>query len=255
VVLDSKLDLLRFHFQIQKPEDWKSVRPIEVLSQDGIGEATLNHLRYMLAGQGVTLMDDQTPDYWQSRLIKTKLGTFVHSEEDRRVMCKFTILIDSQEKIPFTFSGITADAEDGERPLIIPTVRKTLGPSHGDYSIDGCEGDCHIERKSINDCIGTVLGWGERRDRFVETMKFLSSCTTSAIVVEGTLGAVIREVQETRGKTKQQNQKILHRQILAWQTDYPVPWVFSDTVKFAEKNTFYILRRHYKKAIEGRKKS
>lgn len=254
-MLDSKLNLLRFHFGIQKPEDWTHIRPNEVLSQDGIGDATLNHLRYLLAGQGLTLLDDQTPDYWQSRLIRTKLGTFVHADKDRSVMCQFTIVIDAQEKIPFTFTGFTATEDGEEKPLIIPTVRRTLGPTHGDYTIEGHEGECHVERKSIDDCIGTVLGWGDRRERFVRTLQFLSSCKSAAIVVEGSLGSVIREVRETRGKTRQTNQKILHRQILAWMTDFPVPWIFSDTPRFAEKNTFYVLRRHYKKAIEEKKKS
>jgi hypothetical protein len=69
MVLDSKLNLLRFHFQIKELSDWTRIRPAEVLAQPDVGEATLNHLRYLLAGQGLTLLDDQTPDYWQSRLI------------------------------------------------------------------------------------------------------------------------------------------------------------------------------------------
>lgn len=253
MVLDSKLDLLRFHFSITNPEDWTKVTPQEILAQDGIGEATLDHLRYLLAGQGLTLKGDQSPSFWQSRLVKSRLGTFVRKDEDREALCPFTILIDEQEKHPFTFVGITADAQDGARPLIVPTERKTLGPSHGDYSIVGHEGYCHIERKSIDDAISTILGWGDRRERFEKTLTFLSSCHTSFVVVEASFGAMLRAAYETKGKTAQQNKKILHRQVMAWMSDYPVPWLFCDTPRFAELSTFQILRRHHKKSIERNK--
>jgi hypothetical protein len=253
MVLDSKLNLLRFYFQIKEPADWSRIRPAEVLAQPDIGEATLNHLRYLLAGQGLTLLDDQTPSYWQSRLIKSRLGAFVLSDADRSVMCPFTILIDSQEKLPFTFAGLTADSKDDSRPIIVPTKRQSLGPSHGDYSIDGHEGQVHIDRKSVDDCIGTVLGWGDRRDQFQRTLQYLGGCQVSAIVVEGSFGACIKECRETKGKTKAENQRTFHRQVLAWQQDFAVPWIFCDTTRFAEKTTFQILRRYFKNFIEREK--
>lgn len=250
MVFDSKLNLLRFHFNIQKPEDWREVLPSSVLSVDDVGEATLAHLRYLLAGQGITLRDDHTPEYWLSRLFQTRHGVLHKSDEDRSVLCPFTILVDSQEKHPFTFSGLTADAEDGTRPIVVSTQVKSLGVSRGDYSILGHEGECHIERKSIDDAIGTILGWGERRDRFVNTLEFLASCKTSAVVVEGTFGAVIVATKETKNKTQAENRKILQRQVLAWQQDYQVPWIFCDTRRFAERSAFQVMRRHYQKQIE-----
>ena len=253
MVLDSKLDLLRFHFQIKHVSDWCKIRPDEILAQPDVGEATLNHLRYLLAGQGLTLHNDQTPSFWQSRLIKSQLGAFVYSDADRSVMCPFTVLIDAQEKIPFTFQGLTADSKDDSRPIIVPTKRQSLGPSHGDYSIEGHEGHVHIDRKSIEDCIGTVLGWGDRREQFQRTLQYLGGCEVSAIVVEGSFGACAAACTETKGKTKQENQRVFHRQVLAWQQDYAVPWVFCDTVRFAEKTTFQILRRYHKNFIEREK--
>ncbi|XZE20880.1 hypothetical protein SH449x_000770 [Pirellulaceae bacterium SH449] len=254
MVLDSKLDLLRFHFQITEPADWTRIRPAEVLAQPDIGEATLNHLRYLLAGQGLTLLDDQTPEFWQSRLIKSRLGAFVYSDEDRSVMCPFTILIDAQEQLPFTFAGLTADSKDDSRPIIVPTKRQSLGASHGDYSIEGHEGHVHIDRKSIDDCIGTVLGWGDRRDQFQRTLQYLGGCEVSAIVVEGSFGQCIAQCRETKGKSAAENKRIFHRQVLAWQQDFAVQWIFCDTRRFAEKTTFQILRRYFYKHIERMKK-
>lgn len=253
MVLDSKLNLLRFHFQIKSPEDWCRIRPEEILAHPDIGEATLNHIRYLLAGQGLTLHNDQTPSFWQSRLIKSQLGAFVYSDADRSVMCPFTVLIDAQEKIPFTFQGLTADSKDDSRPIIVPTKRQSLGPSHGDYSIEGHEGRVHIDRKAVNDCISTVLGWSDRRENFVETLQYLGGCEVSAIVVEGSFGACIKEARETKGKTQAENRRIFHRQVLAWQQDFAVPWIFCDTTRFAEKTTFQILRRYFKNFIEREK--
>lgn len=255
-MFDSKMELLRFHFGIKKLEDWQEVLPASILSVDGVGPQTLNQIRLHLAGKGLTLRDDETPAYWQSHLFESRIGTVQLSDEDRSAVCPFTILVDSQEKHPFTFQGITADAADGKRPLIVGTKVESLGPSHGDYSIAELNpGDCHIERKSIDDAIGTILGWGDRRDRFQNTLSFLASCSVGVVIVEGSFGSVIASVKETRGKTKQENQKILHRQVIAWQTDYPVPWIFCDTRRMAELTTFQVMRRRYSKHLDRMKQS
>lgn len=253
MVLDSKINLLREKFNIARVRDWERVTPQEVLSTPDIGEATLNHLRLHLAGKGVTLRDDQTPAFWQSHLYESKLGTVSVSNEDRAVVCPFTIVIDAQEKYPFQFQGITTDGE--RRPIIIPTLVESLGPTHGDYSILGMEGECHIERKSPSDAIGTILGWGERRERFENTLKFLSSVFVAAVVVECSLGQLIASCESRGKKTVEENRKILHRSILAWSVDYTVPWFFCDTRRLAELTTFRIMQRCYAKQIQLQKKA
>lgn len=253
MVLDSKLDLLRFHFQIKHVSDWCKVSPAQILAHPGIGEATLNFIRHMLATDDLTLLDDQTPGFWLSHIKKTQLGAYQLGRDEQSVLCPFTILIDSQEKIPFTFQDMVKETRDGAQPIIVPTKRQSLGPSHGDYSIEGHEGHVHIDRKAVNDCIGTVLGWGDRRENFVETLQYLGGCEVSAIVVEGSFGACIKEARETKGKTAAENKRIFHRQVLAWQQDFAVPWIFCDTTRFAEKTTFQILRRYFKNFIEREK--
>jgi hypothetical protein len=255
MISTEKLNLLRFHFNIRTVSDWARVTPDEVLAQPDIGPATLNEIRYILAGQGVTLHEDQTPEYWQSRLIRTTIGSLTYRDEDRSVVAPFTILIDEQEKLPWTFVGLTADADNESRPLIVPTIRKSLGPTHGDYSLAGHEGLVAIDRKSIDDCISTVLGWGERREQFMRTLEYLAGLRASAIVIEGTFETVLASAYATNNKTAAENRKILHRQILAWMQDFNTPWIFCDDRRFAEKTTFQILRRHHQKYIERAKRA
>jgi hypothetical protein len=253
MVLDSKIMTLRQKFAIRTVNDWTAVTPAEILATPDIGDATLNHLRLHLAGHGVTLKDDETPAFWQSHLFETKLGTVQVSHEDRVVVSPFTVVIDAQEKYPFQFKGLKTDG-DG-RPIIVRTRVESLGPTHGDYSILGMEGECHIERKSREDARGTILGFGDRRDRFENTLSFLSTLMVSAVVVECSIGELIQSCESRGKKSVEENRKILFRSILAWQVDYTVPWFFCDTRRLAEVATFRLMERAFEKQIRLQKKA
>lgn len=252
MVLDSKISALRSKFSIRTIEDWKTVSPDEVLATPDIGPQTLNHLRLHLAGHGVTLRDDETPAYWQRRLYQSTIGTVQVSDEDRSIVTPFTILIDTQEKHPFRFEGML---HDDSRPIIARTRIQTLGPTHGDYSLQGFDGECHVERKSLEDVIGTVMGFGERRERFERTLEFLSGIWTSAVVVECSLGAALSAIDARGKKSVEENRKIFFRSVLAWQVDYTVPWLFCDSRRLAEVATFRILARCYAKKLKMFKES
>lgn len=253
MVLDSKVMLLRQKFAIQTVRDWSRVSPAQVLATPDIGEATLNHLRLHLAHHGITLANDHTPDFWQSHLYETKLGTLQVSNEDRSVVCPFTIVIDAQEKYPFEFKGITTDRN--KQPIIVGTRVQSLGPTHGDYSMVGFEGECHIERKSKEDARGTILGWGERRERFEATLEFLSSVWVAAVIVECSFGELICSAESRGKKSVAENKRILHRQTLAWMTDFTVPWIFCDDRRLAERSTFRIMQRCFAKQVQLKKQA
>lgn len=255
MVLDSKLELLRQHFGIRTPDDWTRVMPESVVAVPDIGPQTLNHLRLHLAARGLTLRNDQTPAFWQQHLSSAKIGTSQISGSDTAVICPFKILIDSQEKNPFTFAGIRADAKQQNRPMIVPTEWRSLGPTHGDYSIDGFEREVHIERKSREDCQGTILGWGERRERFEKTLKFLAEIPSSLVIVECTEGELYRTVQSRGKKSAAENAKILMRSIGAYQDDFRVPWRFADTRRLAEIITFRWLERYYRHRVRKAKEA
>lgn len=253
MVLDSKFLLIKQRFGIFTFEDWQRVAPRDILAIDGIGQVTLDHVRLYLAARNITLAGDQTPEFWKRHLSEARIGQQL-AEDDMAVTCPFSILIDSQEKHPFTFTNLSADSDREYRPLIVPTIWRSLGASMGDYSIDGYEGQCHVERKSLDDAHGTFLGWGERRARFEREIANLSDMECAAVVVECSFLELIQRAPSRGKKTAQENAKILMRQVLAWQQDYRVPWVFCDGRRLAEVTTFRILERFWRKSQERVKK-
>lgn len=177
----------------------------------------------------------------------------------------FTILVDTAETNPFAFTGLRADADKLGRPLIVPTRWQCLGrhPNGlGDYSIDGFVGRVHVERKSLEDVHGTVLGWDTesdrekvalgRRQRFENELANLARIEAPLVVVEATIGECLQAMPEWGVKPKEMNAKIFFRSVLAYQQDYRVPWVFADGRRIAEAATFRFLERfwrHHRKEL------
>lgn len=254
MVLDAKFAELRQHFQVRDPADWCRYSPQEILAIDNIGPQTLNHLRLHLANQGLTLRGDQTPAYWQSHLSIMR-GTSQIADNQGAITVPFTILIDTAEQQPFTFAGLRADANQDYRPLIVPTRREHLGPTHGDYTVAELQGHVHIERKSQSDVVGTVLGWGDRREQFQRTLQFLAEIPSSAVIVECSLGAAIQSIESRGKKSAAENRKIFLRQVNAWHDDYRVPWVFCDNRRLAEISTFRWLQRRWRHLHAERKRA
>ncbi len=264
MVLDSKILQLKYYFGISTPEDWQDVEPAWILAQDGIGPVTLEHVRMYLAARGLTLKNDQTPEYWQKHLTAVKIGHTMGldlddgSIIDHGSLCPFTILIDSAEQQPFLFTGLRTDAEDGNRPIIVPTEFVCLGrhpDSMGDYSAKGFQGRIGIERKSMEDAQSTILGWDGRRERFECELQNLSRIEAALVVVECSFEQLIQEAPQFGARTKSQNAKSLMRSVLAFQQDYRVPWLFAGGRRLAEIATFRFIERFYRKQMEQRKKA
>jgi|GEM_PF-887864 hypothetical protein len=272
-MLDSKIQSLKDHFGITLPEDWQAVTPAWILSQDGVGQVTLDYLRLLLAARGLTLKGDRTPEYWQAHLKDARISHTLSNEEllkelgedggDRGVVNPFTIIIDTAEQFPFTFQGFRTDgAADKSRPLIIPTEFRALGRfpfSLGDYAPDCGIGRCHVERKSMQDAHGTFLGWarkGEdvgRRDRFEQELERLSEIEAGLVVVECSFADLVRLAPEYGYRSAAANAKTLFRSVLAWQQDYAVAWQFCDGRRLAEQFVFRWLSRWHEKDQEARK--
>ena len=169
------------------------------------------------------------------------------------IACPFCVLIDSNEQQPFEFKNIRSDANHGHRPLVIFTQWRCLGrhPNQlGDYSIDGFVGRVHVERKSVRDCQGTILGWGGSRDRFERELFNLSQIEAPLVVVEGTTWDVLNEENEHRTREHKVVAKQLHRSLIAMMQDYHVPWWFANSRREAEITTFRFLERFYRKHTE-----
>lgn len=178
------------------------------------------------------------------------------------VRVPFTVLIDSAETLPFRFEGLRGDADVQGRELLVPTKRRALGrhpDSLGDYSVAGFVGEVGVERKSVDDLIGTLLGWEReferrgqtvqdrgRRARFERELANLSGFC-SLVVVEGSLQTVLDSCYETPNKSQAINAKIVNRSVLAYMQDYSVSWIFCDSRRLAEVETFRWLYRFHEK--------
>ena len=188
-----------------------------------------------------------------------------HSPEEP-VAAPFTVLIDSAESHPFTFEGIRADADRQHRPIVVPRRHECLGRhphSLGDYSAEATGGGlslvgvAHVERKSLDDVQGTVLGWetpserarelAGRRDRFEKELSNLEKIRWPLVVVEATRERCLELMPSYGKKTREVNAKVFFRSVQAYRMDYRVQWDFCESRRMAEVVTYRHLERAWKK--------
>ncbi len=86
-----------------------------------------------------------------------------------------TIVVDSREQEPYGFN-----------PQLVTPVRRAL-PA-GDYSVAGLEQTVAVERKTLDDFVGTVI---RSRGRFYREHRRLGSYARACIVVEADLADVL----------------------------------------------------------------
>jgi hypothetical protein len=185
----------------------------------------------------------------------------MESEGEGR-LTPFTIIVDSAEQQPFAFAEISCDAKHKEPYWQPQTITRCLGRhpnSQGDYSLAGYVGQVGVERKSLSDMQGTLLGWSDefgagRRDRFESELANLSNMPAGLVVVEATFFDVIRHAPQTAKRTSRENAKILSRSIIAYQQDYLVRWIFCDSRRLAEVVTFRWMERFWQKREAERKR-
>lgn len=163
----------------------------------------------------------------------------------------FTILIDSQEQLPYTFTNLFADAAQLHRPLVVRTERKHITiPGSGkpplsvDYSLAGFETTVAIERKSHEDFCNTLAG--RHRSRFERKLSILNASPTYhhvVIVVEAEWSTILNHPPDFSNAAP----KSLFRTVIAWQIRYPkVHWLMMPNRERAEQATFRILERWWK---------
>lgn len=184
------------------------------------------------------------------------------------VRTPFTILIDKAEKAPFTFEGIRSRSfVDKDMRIYAPqTERRFLGIGCGDYCLDGYIGRIGIERKSMVDFQGTLLGWRreaeagpwtidvDRRARFKRELKTLAEFECKAVVVEATLGQCLVDAPEWGKRSAAENSKYLFSTYLSWIEEFPrVPWVFADDRRMAEITTLRILEKYWARMAKERR--
>jgi hypothetical protein len=169
-------------------------------------------------------------------------------------------VIDTAEQQPFSFTGMRADSNRAGRPILVETVRRAIGRhpvGYGDYSLESSDGResfigyCAVERKSLQDCQATILGFGDgHRDRFEQELRNLQHVNlnqgAAMVVIECSFEQLLQSAPCRGVKSAAANAKTLLRSVLAFQQDYHVPWLFAGGRRLAEIATFRFLERYWK---------
>jgi hypothetical protein len=154
------------------------------------------------------------------------------------VVAPYTVIVDSREQHPYSFTGYKADARQGRKPLIVPV--EIAGLPTGDYSIKGLEHAVACERKSLQDAYQTFCHGHDRFERELARLNALPGW--AGIVVESSWGSAIRNPPP---HTKY-SPKSFYRQVRAWQIRFRgVHWEFCETRSWAERTTLRWLERYY----------
>lgn len=130
-----------------------------------------------------------------------------------------TIIIDSREQMPYSFSGY-------------PCKTKKAGLKTGDYSIEGYESVICIERKSKEDLYSSL---GKGRSRFEKEFRRMKDYQYKALVIESSLKDTL-----TAPARSQMNPNSVYASLLSWSIRYNVCIFFADSRTLAENLIYQI---------------
>ena len=182
-------------------------------------------------------------------------------------VCPFSIVRDSNEGAGYQFTGIKGRSKNGVRlQQVIRITEKamwamdrkewgkhrwgdeSLGVGLADYSIEGCEYEIQVERKSISDLFGTL---SSRRENFEREIDRLSlQCRWSCVVIEGGYSHILNYRESGLDPAS------VIGSITAWQQRYPnVHWIPAGSRDMAERLTFRMLERFWLDREDLKKKT
>jgi len=141
------------------------------------------------------------------------------------------MIIDTREQNPYSFSRYDCEC-----------ITSTLNV--GDYSLAGFEDRAAIERKSLVDLIGCLMG--SNRERFERELSKLRFYDLAAVVVEASL----EDVTKGRYRSELKPHAAL-QSVLAFQVRYRVPFVWAGNREGGEYTTFSLLEKYF---VEIRKR-
>lgn len=140
------------------------------------------------------------------------------------------IICDTREQAPFDFDKYECEVATG-----------TLNT--GDYSLAGLEDRVAVERKSLDDLMGCLVGDG--RERFERELARARGLDSFAVVVE----ASFQDMAEGRYRSRMKPHAAL-QSVLAFQVRYGVPFVWAGNRAGAEYAAFHVLRHYLREAQE-----
>ena len=138
-----------------------------------------------------------------------------------------TILVDSREQKPYKFNCIVP----------IP-ITKIVALKVGDYSIEGCQDEIGIERKSLEDAYNT---FGQGRKRFQRELEKSIGFKFFAVIIESDWHTIVKH-PPIRSNL---NPKSVVSSIAAWSRRYRVHFWTCPNREFAERYTFRLLERFW----------
>ena len=116
------------------------------------------------------------------------------------------ILIDTREQSPLIFENCQTE------PATLTT---------GDYGLKGCEHSWVVERKELNDLIGSLT---QSRDRFLRELQRMKAYPFRRLLIEGTRS----DIESHRYRSRATPQSILGS-LATIEIRYNLPVVFADT--------------------------
>lgn len=142
------------------------------------------------------------------------------------------IIVDSREQRPFDFAPYSD----------VVTEKGTL--STGDYSVKGFEHIVAVERKSLNDLVGCLMG--ANRDRFVRELVRARGLKYFTVVVEANFSDLV----EGKYRSKMIPQAAA-QSVFAFSVRYNIPFIFAGTPDLGAYMTYSLLGKFLKEEMSS----
>jgi len=142
----------------------------------------------------------------------------------------FTVIQDSREQIPYSFSAYDCTVEVGSL-------------YSGDYSIRELESLIAIERKSLSDFIGCCSSSG--RERFKLELHRLRGYQAKAVIIEASLQDIIQHKYRSRI-----NPNSVIGSVSSWTVTYGIPFIYADNRIGGQMITFSLLKNFYQNQLK-----
>ena len=133
------------------------------------------------------------------------------------------ILVDTREQRPFKFTRYDVQVERGT----VPT---------GDYSLPGCEALVAVERKSLDDLVGCLMGAG--RDRFEKELSRAGGLESFAVVIEASMD----DVRHHGYRSRMEPHAVL-QSVTAFAVRYGTSFIWAGSREGAEYSTYWFLQK------------
>jgi len=133
------------------------------------------------------------------------------------------IICDTREQLPYHFSDFDCNVIRAGLPI-------------GDYSLQGFTDQVAVERKTLNDLLGSLT---RGRDRFEKELSRARHYQLFAVVIEGTFN----DIRQGRYRSKIHPNAVL-QSIIAWTIRYNVQFIWAGDRDGGEYFTYSVLSKY-----------